>query len=87
MKTKSPELTVIEGGKTEPLVSLITPPEEAKFVCWSCNGSCRMFPSQRPMSVQHSLPVCAEWLRIVGKHEDIERFLIKSGVELLVPEP
>lgn len=75
-------LTLVEGGKVE----LIKAPEEEKFPCWKCGLTCRMFPSQKPMSVQHAMPVCVEWLKIVGKEDDIERFLIKCGVELLVPQ-
>lgn len=76
------DLTVIEGGK----VDLITPPEEAKFACWKCGGGCRLFPKTKPMAVQHSMPVCSEWLKIVGKEEDLERFLIKSKIELVLPQ-
>lgn len=77
-----PDLTVIEGGKVE----LIKAPAEVKFPCWKCGAGCRMFPSQKPMSVQHSMPVCVAWLQVVAKEDDIERFLIKCGVELLLPQ-
>ncbi len=75
-----PDLKLIEGGKVEEL------PEQVEFPCPSCKRSCLMFPRTKPIAVQHALPTCRSWKLIEGKKDDIERFLIKAGVHLLLPQ-
>lgn len=78
-----PDLTVIEGGK----VQLVEIPERVEFVCHACAVLCVMYPRSKPISVQHGLPTCNDWKRIEGKKDDLERFLIKAGMEVHVPNP
>ncbi len=59
-------------------------PEEKHFDCPHCGKDCVMFPKAKPIGVQHSLPTCRQWKLIEGKKDDVERFLIKAGVHLLV---
>ena len=75
-----PELTIIDGGKVE----AVELPEREDFACWKCGKSCVIWPRAEPPSVQHSLPACSEWQRIETGAEDLERFAIKCGVELLI---
>lgn len=77
-----PELTIIFGGK----VDLVETPEREDFGCWSCKAPCVIYPKARPAAVQHSLPECDEWKKIVAGKEDLERFAIKCGIELLLPK-
>lgn len=77
-----PDLKVIEGGKIE----TVDVPESKEFSCHKCGRSCVIYPRARPVAVQHSIPVCEEWQRIEAKKEDLERFAIKCGVELLLPQ-
>lgn len=80
-----PDLTIIEGGKVdEPLVQEVKLPERVEFPCWKCGLSCVLYPKSEPKNAtQHAIPVCSEWERIVSKKDDLERFLTKSGVNLL----
>jgi hypothetical protein len=73
---------IVEFGKVE----LVDMPELQEFQCWKCHGKCVIYPRAQPMPVQHQIPACDEWKKIEGKKEDIERWLIKSGLELLVPQ-
>lgn len=75
-----PELTIIDGGKIE----AVELPEREDFACWKCGNNCVIWPRAEPPSVQHSLPACSEWQRIETGAEDLERFAIKCGVELLI---
>jgi predicted RNA-binding Zn-ribbon protein involved in translation (DUF1610 family) len=76
------KLTVIEGGKVEE----VEIPERVDFACPQCGSACVMYPRNKPMAVQHSLPTCKLWDRVQGKKEDVERFLVKAGVHVLVPK-
>lgn len=75
------DVVEVEFGKVE----TIELPELQEFQCWKCNGKCVIYPRASPMPVQHQIPACDEWKKIENKKEDIERWLIKSGLELLVP--
>jgi hypothetical protein len=68
------------------VLSVAPPPEEVIFNCPACAASVRMRPRDLPISVAHSLPYCESWEQIEGKKDDVERFLIKAGVHVLVPE-
>lgn len=74
-------LKLIKGEKVEPVET----PERVEFPCPHCKASCVMWPRSKPLAVQHSLPTCKGWQRVEGKKDDLERFLIKAGVHLLVP--
>ncbi len=76
------EEVIVEFGKVE----IVDMPERQDFQCWRCHGRCVIYPRAAPMAVQHQIPPCDEWRKIEGKKEDIERWLIKSGLELLVPK-
>lgn len=76
-----PDLTVIEGGKVE----LAEQPERVDFACWKCNAPCVLHP-RNGNATMHALPTCEEWTRIESKKEDVERFLIKSGVHMLTKQ-
>jgi hypothetical protein len=76
------KLELIEGGKVE----AVETPERVEFACPQCNGACVMYPRASPVPVQHSVPTCKAWQEIEGKKDDVERFLIKAGVHIHVPE-
>lgn len=61
-------------------------PEVVDFECPECKQPARMRPREQPIPVEHSLPHCAAWEKIEGKKDDVERYLIKAGVHLHVPE-
>lgn len=76
-------LRLIEGGAGDgKLIEEL--PEQVEFKCPQCKASCIFRPSSR--GVQHALPTCRAWQRIEGKKDDVERFLIKAGLHLLVPK-
>jgi hypothetical protein len=62
-------------------------PELVEFTCPGCQRPCRMYPRATPIGVQHAIPACEEWQKIEGKKDDVERFLIKAGVHIYVPDP
>lgn len=76
-----PDLTIIEGGKVEEY----KPPARVDFKCWKCGEPCVLHPNNGNATM-HSLPACDEWARIESKKEDLERFLIKSGVHMLTKQ-
>jgi hypothetical protein len=80
-KTK-PDLKVIEGGKVE----AVEIPERADFTCWYCQNPAVIWPRSKPVAVQHSIPVCTEWQKVEAKKDDLERYVIKCGVHVLVPQ-
>lgn len=61
-------------------------PPLVEFACPECGKPALLHPLREPMEVQHSLPACALWERIEGKKDDVERYLIKAGVHVHVPE-
>lgn len=61
-------------------------PESVEFACPDCGGNAVMWPRSKPMAVQHSIPICKTWQRIEGKKDDVERYLIKAGVHIHVPD-
>lgn len=69
-----------------PGLEVVQIPEEVIFNCPDCAADVRMRPRDQPISVAHSLPYCGTWEKIEGKKDDVERFLIKAGVHVLVPE-
>ena len=73
------KLTLIEGAAQ-------SEPDRVEFACPQCKASCILWPKARPIAVQHALPGCRAWRLIEGKKDDLERFLIKAGVHLLVPQ-
>lgn len=60
-------------------------PTVVDFLCPECSKPARMFPRAEPIGVEHSLPVCALW-ETVGKKDDVERYLIKAGMHIHVPD-
>lgn len=60
-------------------------PEVVNFDCPECKAPARMHPNEKPIPVEHSLPHCAAWEKIAGKKDDVERYLIKAGVHIHVP--
>lgn len=67
-------------------VEAVETPERVDFSCFHCEMQCVMYPRAKPISVQHGLPTCKEWSRVELKKDDLERFLIKCGVHVLVPK-
>ncbi len=61
-----------------------TPPV-VEFDCPECKAPVRMRPLEQPISVEHSIPSCAAWEKIEGKRDDLERYLIKAGAHIHVP--
>jgi hypothetical protein len=61
-------------------------PFEVHFECPECRAPCLLKPREKPISVQHAIPSCAAWEKIEGKKDDVERFLIKAGVHIHVPD-
>ncbi len=86
-KTKQHE-TIAEGALVRGgnVVLLRPPPSVVDFACPGCNAPARLRPQARPIEVQHSLPSCELWKSIEQKEDAIERFLIKAGVHMHVPE-
>jgi len=71
---------------TDAKVIQLETPECVEFTCPDCQQSARMWPRAKPMAVQHSIPICKTWQAIEGKKDDVERYLIKAGVHILVPD-
>lgn len=67
-------------------VETVDVPECVDFDCPHCKGPCVMFPRSKPVAVQHGLPTCKGWQRVEKKKDDLERFLIRAGVHLLIPQ-
>lgn len=61
-------------------------PAVVDFECPECHQAARMFPRDKPIGVEHSLPVCQLWEQITGKKDDVERYLIKAGVHIYAPQ-
>jgi predicted RNA-binding Zn-ribbon protein involved in translation (DUF1610 family) len=61
-------------------------PELVQFACPECKQPARMFPRSQPIGVEHSLPPCKLWQNIHNKKDDVERYLIKAGVHIHVPD-
>jgi len=70
---------------------IVEVPEKQEFSCWKCGGTCVVWPRNKPIAVQHSLPTCSEWQRseqsitVGAPPVFMEQFLEKCGVQLLVP--
>lgn len=75
-----PDLKLVRGSKIE----VIEAPERIDFTCWKCGRPCVTYP-RGGSATQHSLPTCAEWQKIEAKKDDVERFLIKSGLHISTP--
>lgn len=82
---KKPDLKLIQGSG-EKLIETVETPERVEFNCHHCKGACIMYPRAKPIAVQHAIPACEAWITIEAKKDDLERFLIKCGVHVLVPE-
>ena len=68
------------------IVEMVDVPAVKHFTCPDCKAQCVMYPRSKPMGVQHSIPTCKTWQQVEGRKDDLERFLIKAGVHLLVPQ-
>ncbi len=61
------------------------PVDVVHFDCPECKGRVRMRPLEQPIAVEHSIPSCAAWSKVEGKRDDLERYLIKAGAHIHVP--
>jgi len=61
------------------------PPLLVEFDCPECKAPVRMLPREQPIAVQHAIPSCEAWAKVEGKRDDLERYLIKAGVHIYVP--
>jgi len=66
------------------IIETVETPETVHFTCPDCKRACVLYPRNKPMGAQHVVPTCKSWQRVEGRKEDLERFLIKAGVDLLV---
>lgn len=83
--SNKPDLQVIEGGAGgDSLIEEV--PEQKEFTCPDCGRSCIIYPRHKPVAVVHAEPRrdCRSWRNIEDKKDDLERFLIKAGVHLLI---
>lgn len=71
-------------GRIDPAV--LAPAAEINFDCPECKAPVRMRPLETPISVEHAIPACEAWAKIEGKRDDLERYLIKAGADIHVPE-
>ncbi len=62
-----------------------SPPPVVNFECPDCGLPVRMRPLEQPIPVEHAIPHCPSWLKIEGKRDDLERYLIKAAVHIHVP--
>ena len=90
-----PDLKLIQGSganvlksthRGDKLIETVDTPERVEFNCHHCKGVCQMYPRAKPIAVQHAIPACEAWTTIEAGKDDLERFLIKCGVHVLVPE-
>lgn len=71
--------------KKPSVIELSDIPERVDFNCHDCERPCIMYPRSKPIAVMHSVPVCESWQDVEGKKDDLERYLIKCGVHMIVP--
>jgi len=66
------------------LIETVETPEFVHFDCPDCKRRCVLYPRNKPMGAQHVVPTCKSWQQVEAGKEDLERFLIKAGVDVLV---
>lgn len=66
------------------IIEKVEAPEFVHFNCPDCGRRCVLYPRNKPMGAQHVVPTCKTWQLVESRKEDLERFLIKAGVDLLV---